>query len=156
VTDPNIPADDDERVQAFLDAYRDDDDSELVAQVRAYVYLTIGDLRGILAERDRLTSANETTPSTAAAWEVDSYATRYTAYSTGAADEAPGWLPVDAMHAVVAELAAAHARIAEMEAECADIGNAHRELLARTYCALCGNRRTSAVHITGCLTTEGA
>jgi hypothetical protein len=45
---------DDERIQAFVDAYREDDNSELIAQPYAYVYLTIGDLRGILAERDRL------------------------------------------------------------------------------------------------------
>lgn len=48
------------------------------------------------------------------------------------------------------------AELAKLEAKYADTGDTHRELLARTYCALCGNPRTSTVHITGCLTTEGA
>lgn len=97
------PKTSEERIQAFVDAYREDDDSELVAQVRAYVYLTIGDLRGILADRIRLA-----------------------------------------------------AQVAELEAERADTGSTHRELLASTYCALCGNRRTSPAHITGCLPVKGS
>ena len=65
---------------------------------------------------------------TAAAWEVDAYATRYSAYASGRSDADPGWPPVEAMHTVVAELVAATARAKQAEAEVERLREANRTL----------------------------